>query len=549
MIRKRLWASFGVVAVVVAALALLSLLPAGASASPGSIDPSFGVNGAAMIDLGSGDTRVLETALQPDGKVVAACTLTASADPLHPSYWLVRLTQDGQSDTTFGLGGKILIDWADAQMKPIWPIREAPLMIQPGTGRIIVFFQDLQAGLGQGYRLAAYTTGGALDTSFGDEGFLTPSAPSGGQTLDTRSFSMAGDGSLVAAGALTGNRGDVALYRFTPGGQLDTSFATGGRFIADLAHLSADCATAAVVDHLGRVVVTGDVESSHFLLRLLADGSLDPAFGAQGVLVPAPDNIMLLQELPDGKLLADQQLAGLFLKRLNADGSVDQTYNTVISALPKSGTAQWTSLADGSIVVTGTVDSGYPTFSDFAVWRYTPDGLSDITFADGGRQVIDFGAADDSATCAVRPTGEILIAGATGSTSAGLTRGLAAAAPSKGIIAQLVGGVRTGLSTRLTKAPTPASVMLRLRNSRAIWKTSAILKSGTTPLSAMRLTLLRSRNGRTWSKQANATTGRIGNASTTVKLTRKGTYWFRWSFAGTASFRKASSALTKVIVK
>ena len=212
---------------------------------------------------------------------------------------------------------------------------------------------------------------------------------------------------------------------------------------------------------------------------------------------------------------------------------------------------QWTQVADGSIVVTGTVDSGYPTFSDFAVWRFTPDGLPDVTFADGGRRVVDFGAADDAATCAVRPTGEILIAGATDAVNAGarMGHGAVGSTESQGIIAQLMGGVRTGLSAKLQKTPAKASVTLRLRNGRAIWRTSATLKSGVTPLGAMKLTLLRSRNGRTWSRQAVVATSRSGGASKSLKLTRRGTYWFRWSFAGTTSFVKATSSTTRVIVR
>jgi uncharacterized delta-60 repeat protein len=538
---------------VILAVALCTSMSVAAKASalPGSIDPGFGVNGAATIDLGAGNTRVLEAAVQPDGKVVAICRLASTADPTHPSFWLVRLTADGQPDAAFGTDGKVLIDWADGQTKIIWTNRETPLMVQPGTGRILFFFWEGQVGAVEGFKLAAYTSDGTLDTTFGDQGFLEAPAPPPGQIADIQSYAMAADGSLVGVGGVSSNGGDVAVYRFTADGTLDTSFASGGAFISDLAHQSADTATAAVVEHLGRIVVAGTVQSESFLLRLLPDGSLDPAFGTQGLVVPALTGIRFLEELPDGKLLADQQSAGLFLLRLNEDGSLDTTYTTIFSPAPATGTAQWTSLGDGSVVITGTVDSGYPTFSDFAVWRYTPDGLPDITFADGGRQVIDFGSADDSATCAVRPTGEILIAGSTGSSVAGplIGRGLADAATSEGIIAQLMGGVRTGLPATLTKTPTAAKVTLRLRNGRATWRTSAVLKSGITPLDAMGLTLLRSRDGRTWSKQASATTGRVGSASLSVKLTRRATYWFRWSFGGSVSFNKAVSKTSKVIVR
>jgi hypothetical protein len=45
------------------------------------------------------------------------------------------------------------------------------------------------------------------------------------------------------------------------------------------------------------------------------------------------------------------------------------------------------------------------------------------------------------------------------------------------------------------------------------------------------------------------TTERAGTVNGSAQLKRKGTYWFRWSFAGTTSYRAAKSGATKVVVK
>ena len=59
---------------------------------------------------------------------------------------------------------------------------------------------------------------------------------------------------------------------------------------------------------------------------------------------------------------------------------------------------------------------------------------------------------------------------------------------------------------------------------------------------------MRSRNTRSWYKATNAVMG-PGTGTATTSLTRRGTYYFRWSFAGTTSYRRATSAITKVVVK
>ncbi len=113
---------------------------------------------------------------------------------------------------------------------------------------------------------------------------------------------------------------------------------------------------------------------------------------------------------------------------------------------------------------------------------------------------------------------------------------------------QLQGGSRTNLRPKLTRAGR-SSTSLKLRAGRAKWSTSAKLTCNGTRVGGATLVLMRSANGRSWSKVAKATTNRTGSASITVKLKRRGTSYYRWSFAATKSYRKAVSTAATVVVR
>jgi len=200
-------------------------------------------------------------------------------------------------------------------------------------------------------------------------------------------------------------------------------------------------------------------------------------------------------------------------------------------------------LADGSLLAAGIVNNRFPTYDDFVIARFTPSLLPDETFAPGGTVVKDFGSPSDFVSCAIRPDGKILVAGVTSGLSAS-GRGAA----TQGVMFQLQGGSRTNLRTKLTRSGR-SSASLKLRAGLAKWPTSAKLTCNGTRVGSATLVLMRSANGRSWSKVAKATTDRTGSASVTVKLKRRGTSYYRWSFAGTKSYRKAASTAVKVVVR
>lgn len=529
----------------------LSLGPlAGAAlALPGSLDPSFGAGGYAVVDLGEGSDRLAQTAVQPDGSVLAVCVHTVGTTLTGETrtYYLLRYSASGVLDPGFGVGGRAPISWTEVPWSTSlddqsnWS-QGRVIFTQPSTGRIL---------LAAGQQVRAFTADGQPDVSFAAGGVLTAPTPPPGVGWYISRFEMVSDGRLVAIGQTWGTPSvDVAVLRFMPDGQLDTSFASGGVLIKDLVGHSQDYAMSVVVDHLGRILVAGTLQSDGFLLRLLADGSPDTGFGVNGLLVPGvPSSICVMVEMADGGFMCHQGGGGVI--RLSPDGAVDPTYAGASAGRQSIYSIQ----ADGTVVAAGTVDSGYPAYRDFALWRFTPLGLPDEAFANGGKAILDFGASDDTGTAIFRPDGRIVVVGSAyvdapaGQSLLAAPLAARAAADQRGIIFQVLGGSRAGLAAKLTRSPTSSLVTLRLKRGRVSWKTLATLKCNGTPVGAVKLSLLKSVDGRKWTTVFSNVTDKTGACPTTVKFTRRGTCYFRWSFKGTSAYRSATTMRTKVVVK
>ena len=83
----------------------------------GRLDPTFGVGGKVSIDFG-GCEEAYALVLQPDGKLVAAGISTGiSVD----DFALARYLPDGRLDPTFGVGGIVTTDFgSDRRSRAPW---------------------------------------------------------------------------------------------------------------------------------------------------------------------------------------------------------------------------------------------------------------------------------------------------------------------------------------------------------------------------------------------------------------------------------------------
>src|SRR5258706_7307298 len=72
--------------------------------TPGTIDSTFGTNGAAITSVDGSVVTGASIALQSDGKILAAGTVD------YTSIAVIRYNEDGSLDQTFGNDGKITVN-------------------------------------------------------------------------------------------------------------------------------------------------------------------------------------------------------------------------------------------------------------------------------------------------------------------------------------------------------------------------------------------------------------------------------------------------------
>jgi uncharacterized delta-60 repeat protein len=390
--------------------------------SDGSLDPTFGIGGVVLADLGSQDETVNSIALQPDGKIVAAGQSFYSATKT--DFTLARFNAEGSLDVSFGVGGKIATDFSgnfDAARS---------IAIQP-DGRIVAagFAGRTLAVLD--FALARYNTDGSLDLSFGVGGkVVTPFNADGGQARDV---AFQPDGKIVAAGVVSGvaSSGDFALARYDAFGNLDPAFGLNGKVTTDFFNRF-DEAFAIAVQPDGKIVAggrgTGFVTNDDFVLaRYNPDGSFDPSFGSNGrAFVDFSGGAELMRDIavkPDGRIVAAGSTSSIInpnsnfaLASFNRNGTLDFSFgvNGKLTTDFFGATDQIFGIAiqpDGKIVAAGNVEPS-PTSArrDVALARYT-----DIRF--------DLCLRDDTSGVFIQvnmTTGEYLFTSCTGTTLGGV---------------------------------------------------------------------------------------------------------------------------------
>jgi uncharacterized delta-60 repeat protein len=261
----------------------------------------------------------------------------------------------------------------------------------------------------------ALAAAGELDPGFGSGGVVSTDVNG---AIGTRVHGMARqpDGKLVVVGGAWSSLygADVALVRLTANGGLDPAFGQNGVVKTDFA--TPEVGSAVAVEPDGKIVVAVrrflGADARLDLVRYLSDGTLDVTFGTEGV-VATP--ITGLAGLPyglavqhDGKVVAagTRGTNGVDLVRYTVDGDLDPSFGA-------NGTAS-TPFVHGDwyrVVVQPDgkilVSASVSTGSDVA--RYTRDGELDPGFGTAGH--VQLLRPFTATSLLVQPDRRILLAG------------------------------------------------------------------------------------------------------------------------------------------
>jgi uncharacterized delta-60 repeat protein len=262
----------------------------------GTPDPDFGVGGKVTTDFGvdisgdglpeSGADVANAVAIQPDGKIVVAGHAHVPRGVglgFQNDFAVARYLADGTPDPDFGVGGKVTTTLSSETDLG------QDVVVQP-DGRIVV---GGDTNNGDDFALVRYEPDGrSLDGSF--DGGIVVSDFGGGESI--KGLALQPDGRIVAAGSSTahGDTFDFAVTRYEANGTLDPVF--GGALSDHLVTTDTsgdiafghDFAADVTLQADGRIVLVGrntsDTFSDFTLTRYATDGTLDEAFGTDGIL-------------------------------------------------------------------------------------------------------------------------------------------------------------------------------------------------------------------------------------------------------------------------
>jgi uncharacterized delta-60 repeat protein/uncharacterized repeat protein (TIGR01451 family) len=367
------------------------------------------------------NTRRLKIARQ--ALAVAIAALLMSSNLLNRAQ-----AAAGDLDFTFDNDGRVTTVFpGDAEISDV---------VLQSDGRIVVAGManiDPSSNEGYDFALARYNPDGSLDSTFGTGGIVTTDFF--GFTDGASAVAIQADGKIVAAGQASIAPSnpevycDFALARYNPDGNLDSTFGVGGKVTLDKQLF--DQFRSVAIQSSGKIVAASylsstNTKSDFALFRFDANGNLDPAFGASGIVITdisggfdeahvvaiqADDRILVAGWAYFGPFAADFALA-----RYNPDGSLDSTFGVGGKVSTDLGYNDWAFdlalQADGRIVAAGSTYLTSPDMSDFALVRYKSDGSLDTTFGVGGKVITDFfGTTNRGGSVSVQGDGHIVMAG------------------------------------------------------------------------------------------------------------------------------------------
>lgn len=335
---------------------------------------------------------------------MAACLVAAAMISSESAFG-----QAGTLDPTFGDGGTSLTSFGTTGVGLI-----DALQLQ-SDGKILAL---VTSGANV---VARFTTLGALDTTFGNEGIASLIDGAGVSTMQQS------NGQIVLAGTVANSNGTfLALQRLNANGTQDTTFGNAGLGLASLGGRALGVGEVVLVQPNGSILVGAQLEPTGrrqpfqvMLARFTSKGVLDPTFGSGGISVATgPSGCTALALLANGNYLVVSAQA---VAEFSASGSAlsNVTPSTLVASNgsnePNSSGSVFQPNGDyllNTELFVGEESRGHNC--SVQVFRYAETGAADTSFADPSFHFIGVGGFNIEAlprAIAAAPNGDIVVAG------------------------------------------------------------------------------------------------------------------------------------------
>jgi len=420
----------------------------------GSLNPHFGTEGEAVINLGpnlSFNSLGTNIAVRPDGKIVLEGSVRGPGITFYMG--VAELNNDGSLDPSFGNGGVTLIPVTG----PVYPTN---FVVAP-EGNIVVAGSasgNGSTGAPPGVAVAELTKAGQLNSNFGvgGESFISGNI-FGGNTnwaLETPTNGLApfnpvallADGEIVLTGqtldTTTFNLNGIGIVELTKYGSLNAGFGQRGKAFVDFGpNLGYVQFVNSVINEDGTILISANTYSlpnyavGYFsVAELNKDGSLNLHFGVGGETNVdfGPNNFVWnltnVAGQSNGTIVlggtvssTNNSPTGFGVAELTKDGHLkadfgvggETTFDFGANYTTPNNASNFVVHPDGTIVVATTITNVTTGQNDFAVAELTKDGNLNPNFGNAGETVVDFGAGNPATLsyAIVQPDGAIILAG------------------------------------------------------------------------------------------------------------------------------------------
>jgi uncharacterized delta-60 repeat protein len=401
----------------------------------GVLDTSFGTNGMLQLTALSTKITFIKLSLLPSGELQAIVN-----DNLQQGY-VVRFSSTGVLDSSYGNGGLATIDLSPTYGEEIFD------GVTDSSSRVLGlgYIHGTNASNATEF-LFRLNANGALDTTYGTNGFVQGFQFTNSYVTGSPQLVLAGNGYSYLGTSLVDQSTPIPykpyLFRFDiNSGAQDTSFGGSGSVMTSYKASAQQTVNSAAILGDGSVVYVGGqsgaIQSPLLVGKLTtggqpaafganSDGTAEVSFGTSGamgydVIAQSDGKILVggtVNSIPGTVLLTDYGLA-----RLNADGTLDQSFGTGGTLITKFDgyTADTLSKlaidSSGNIYAAGTAGMG--TSTKDALLRYSSTGQLDTSFGTGGRMTTSINPSDTIYAIIPLANGQLLVAGRSYSTTLG----------------------------------------------------------------------------------------------------------------------------------
>ena len=375
-------------------------------AQEGILDLNFGDQGTTRFAYTDKGARAMDMILLEDNSIILGINseLRQNGATYNRGFYIYKLTQDGEIDTTFGQNGQLYFPNNGTNSSYF------NSMLLQFDGKILI----MGSIEGEG-KLIRIDQNGVFDPSFGINGI---------QEIDSgyRIAQQSTGKIIVQSQYFDGYKNMYHFSRRNTDGSLDTTFGNNGIQITDVTNYRFDLCFAIKIDWEDKILAGGpsydNLGNYHpVITRFNENGALDTLFGDNGTVITNFGPGSNMGEVNDIAILGDKIILGgtyqysggtggfggikPAVAKFNNDGTLDQTFGQggkVIMETYFGANDRLRSIAvqrDGKIIMGGGASMPFPfEQTNFFVIKLNNDGSIYSDFGDSGTFITDFGGSD-----------------------------------------------------------------------------------------------------------------------------------------------------------